>query len=133
MWQRKAERAILGTSRTGEQNATIYEEQIGQGRDPLFLDDGERSKAVGSIEVALGKDLEGNGTTAGTVRALAVIGRLFVGWIKAHIQAGMSEQGAMKPVTERTAEYKQKVYGSSIVMQRTGQLVRSLFSKLKNG
>ena len=110
--------------RSGSENAEIFREQADAGRNPLFLADDEHNKAASVLSREIAKEVEGKAIRPDAT--LDDIGSMFVEWVKEHIQSGESEGGSMKPLSEAVRKYKARHYPGKPILERTGQLLRSL-------
>lgn len=115
--------------RSGAENVEILDRQRANGRDPLFLSSGEHSEVAVMLQKVVADGIWfGRNTMRKTATA---IGKLFVGWILAHIDSGKSERGGMRPLSKETADRKQKKYGPRPILVATGQLRGSLGSRVR--
>jgi len=120
--------------RTGAENAEIYERQAAQGRDPLFASGKESKLYVSMIEAAVAKFLDSAGFDYGYVKdAVSRVGKEFADNVKEHIEAGKSEHGRMRRLTDRTRKYKRKYFHRARILERTGQLMDSIRARVTHG
>jgi hypothetical protein len=116
----------LGPSkhRTADENLEIAERQARLGRDPWFLNQRQKrglSRIVSAILSSARPDVE-------------AIGAYIVDAMRSNLEEGRSRGGKkMRSIAAGYRAQKKEAGLASAVLQRTGQLFRSLRYRIKNG
>lgn len=129
-WGKSTGRKYARLKRGPEENREIILKHEQQGRDVLYLSDRERRWVVTDLEKGLARDIERLRSTLTAYRAaVKPLGKNFARWIRNHIHRSKGEDGGLRPNPPRVREFKERVYGATKVLIRTGQMIRSLYAE----
>lgn len=107
-------------------NAVIISSNRKQGRDPWFLDESEKARGLEIARDLIDCWLARN--ASGVMTKAAELAKHMLDVAKAHVAAGRSVDGPMKPLSERYKEIKKHVYhaGDKPILVRSGELVEHM-------
>ena len=120
--------------RTGAKNAIIINAQAKKGRKSFVLFEDEKKEMRGMIEHGLAAAVEvakrGGSCEGIIVEAVDSAINYMIKKMKEHVEKGITVDGAPKPLKEKYARIKKALYPDAQILERTGQLLRSLVAKV---